>query len=422
MRFGTMHVRRCRETVKFRITGASAVSKSDNPFNPGGGAMPPYLAGRHSEIAAFERMVQRIQSGQAENLLVQGLRGMGKTVLMHKFHRMCVGNGLVPISRGQFSRKHSDPEELARALKHGVRTGIETFSRLENAKRKFTAAVKYVRPEVERRHRLTYREEPYDPGGRTPYENHLENYLVENWEIIEKSEYRGAVLLFDEFHSVRDEPKRSWYTLSDFVGVLAEVQRRGCGYFSVFSGLPTLRPRINEARSYSERMFGLLNIASLGLDDAKKALSEPLLGSKYTFSPDLMDQVAADTGGCPYFLQFFGREILNNAGKTRIALGDYRRIRKMITALLDCDFYDERMDALSLVQKQVLAAMSKAEGDDMQLSEIEEASGMGKAGLARHLVQLEEKGMVHRRGREAYRFSLPMLREYLRRGGACAAL
>ena len=422
MRFGTMHVRRCHETVKFEIVGASAVGKSDNPFNPGGGAMPPYLAGRHSEISAFERMVQRIRDGQAENLLVQGLRGMGKTVLMHKFHRMCIGNGLVPISRAQFSRRHSDPGEFARALKHGVRTGIETFSRLENAKERFTAAVKYVRPDVERRSGPTYREEPYDPDGRTPYEDHLQSYLVENWEIIEKSEYMGAVLLFDEFHPVRDEPKRSWYALSDFVGVLAEVQRHGCGYFSVFSGLPTLRPGINEARSYSERMFGLLDMASLGPDDAKKALSEPLRESKYTFSPDLIDQVAADTGGCPYFLQFFGREIINNADRTRIALGDYRRIRKMITARLDCDFYDERMDALSLGQKQVLAAMSKAEGDDAQLSEIRAASGMGGAGLARHLVRLEEKGMVHRHGRGAYRFSLPMLREYLRRGGARAAL
>lgn len=396
------------------------MSKSGNPFNPGGGAMPPYLAGRHSEIAAFEDMVQRIYDGQAENILVHGLRGVGKTVLMHKFHNMCVECGLIPISRGQFSKKHSDPPEFARALKHGVRTGIETFSRLEKAKGKFAATVKYMRPKATGATNLTYYEPPYDPDGQTPYEDHLKNHLVENWEIIEKSEYRGAVLLFDEFHSVRDMPKRSWHALSDFIGVLADVQRQGCGYFSVLSGLPTLRSCVREARSYSERMFRSLGITSLGSDDANKAISEPLRESKYSFSPDLIDRVAADAGGYPYFLQFIGREIINNAPRMRIALGDYLRIRGMIMARLDSGFYDQRMDALSCDQKRVLAAMSKIEGDDAAVSKIVAMAGMGKASLVRHLVRLEEEGMVHRHSHGTYRFSLPMFREYLSRraGGA----
>ena len=383
--------------------------------------MPPYLAGRDSEIAAFERMMRRIQDDQAENLLVHGLRGVGKTVLMHKFHKMCIGNDLVPISRAQFSKKHSDPAEFARALKYGVRTGLETFSKLEKAKRKFMATVKYIRPKSIGAPHLMYYEPSYSPDEQTPYENHLQNYLVKNWEIIEKSEYKGAVLLFDEFHSVRDISKRSWYTLSDFIGVLADVQQLGCGYFSVLSGLPTLKSCVREARSYSERMFGLLNVTGLGLDDAKKAILEPLRESKYTFSPDLTDQIVTDTGGYPYFLQFFGREIINNADKDRITLSDYHRVRKTIVARLDGDFYDQRMDALSCSQKQVLVAMSKIKGNDVPLSKIIAASGMGKASLVQHLIRLEEKGVVHRHSHGAYRFSLPMLREYLRRGGARAA-
>ena len=78
---------------------------SDNPFNPGGGAMPPYLAGRQSEIAAFERMVRRIRDGQAENLLVHGLRGVGKTVLMGMFNKMCVENSPCPDQQGPVQQK-----------------------------------------------------------------------------------------------------------------------------------------------------------------------------------------------------------------------------------------------------------------------------------------------------------------------------
>ena len=103
------------------------------------------------------------------------------------------------------------------------------------------ATVKYIRPKSIGVPGLMYYEPSYSPDDHTPYEDHLQNYLVKNWEIIEKSEYRGAVLLYDEFHSIRDVPKRSWYVLSDFIGVLAEVQKQGCGYFAVLSGLPTLR-------------------------------------------------------------------------------------------------------------------------------------------------------------------------------------
>ena len=393
------------------------MSKPVNPFNPGGGVMPPYLAGRQAEIDTFVHMVRRIQDGQAENILVHGLRGVGKTVLMNTFNKMCAESDLLPIGKAQFNKKHSDPEAFAQILKHGVRTGIETFSSLERARRKFLSAVKYMRPKAMGVPHLMYYEPSYDPGEQTPYEVHLQDYLVKNWEIIEKSEYRGAVLLFDEFQAVRDVPKRSWYVLSDFVGVLAEVQKQGCGYFAVLSGLPTLKSCVHEARSYSERMFRLLGVGSLCSVDAKKALAEPLRGSPYSFSSDLIERVVMDTGGYPYFLQFFGREIINNAAGHRISLNDYTRIRRMIMARLDTDFYDQRFDALSCDQKRVMVAMSKAGEDGASVSDVEPIAGISKASLVQHLVRLEEKGMAYRHSHGTYRFSLPLIGEYLRRRG-----
>lgn len=382
--------------------------------------MPPYLAGRQAEIDAFMHMVQRIRDGQAENILVHGMRGVGKTVLMNTFSKMCAANGLLPIGKAQFSKKHSDPEAFAQALKHGVKAGVETFSSLERTRRKFLSSVKYLRPRTAGASRPTYYDPPYDPGGQTPYEAHLQDYLVKNWEIVEKSEYRGAVLLFDEFHAVRDVPRRSWYVLSDFVGVLAEVQKQGCGYLAVLSGLPALKQRVNEARSYSERMFRLLGVGSLGPVDAGRALAEPLRGSPYSFSPDLIERVVLDTGGYPYFLQFFGREIIDNAAGRRITLDDYERIRGAIMARLDADFYDQRFDEMSLDQKRVVAAMSKAGGDGASVSDMGSIAGIGKASIARHLARLEEKGVAYRHGHGTYRFSIPLIGEHLRRRDAAA--
>ena len=392
-----------------------AMRKVNNPFNPGEGVIPPYLAGRKEEVDAFTHMAERIHNGQAENILVHGLRGVGKTTLMMTFSRMCIDNGLLPITKALFTKKHSDPTEFAQMLKHSVKTGIETFSRLEHTQQKFLASAKLIRPKNAGVPGLVYYEPSYDPGDSVPYEEHLKNYLVKNWEIIEKSEYGGAVLLFDEFHTVRDVPKRSWHVMSDFLGVLADVQAQGCGYFAVLSGLPTLKSCVYDARSYSERMFRLLGVGNLCLEYAQKALAEPLRGSRYSFSPELIEQVARDTGGHPHFLQFFGSEIISNARRSRITLDDYLQIKGAIMARLDADFYDPQFDALTCSQKKVLVAMSKVDGDDASLSVLESTVGISKASLVRHLVRLEEKGMVYRHSHGMYRFSLPLVREYLRR-------
>lgn len=377
--------------------------------------MPPYLAGREGELGAFTHMAERIRDGQAENILVYGPRGTGKTVLMNAFDRMCADNDLLPVSKGQFSKKHCDPAAFAQSLQYRVKSGVETFSRLERARQEFMASVKLTRPKAAGAPGLMYYEPPYDPRGPVPYENHLQSYLVKNWEIIEKSEYRGAVLLFDEFHTVLDVPRRSWYVLSDFVGALAEVQAQGCGYAAVLSGLPALKPRVHEARSYSERMFRTLSVGNLRPADAQRALAEPLRGSKYAFSPDLIEQAARDTGGYPYFLQFFGHEIIRRATRARITLDDYQRIRGAIVAQLYADFYDPRFDALSLGQRRVLAAMSRVDGGAASVSDIAPMAGIGRASLERHLVRLEEQSMVYGHGRGTYRLSLPLMQEYLRR-------
>ena len=122
-------------------------------------------------------MVDRICDGQAENIILYGLRGVGKTVLMRTFNKMCIDNGLLPLSKAQFSKKHSDPAEFAKALKHSVKTGIETFSRLEKAKRRFFAAVRYAKPKSVGVPGIMYYEPSYEPGDQTPYESHLEDYL-----------------------------------------------------------------------------------------------------------------------------------------------------------------------------------------------------------------------------------------------------
>lgn len=375
--------------------------------------MPPYLAGREHELEQFTKMLRRIGDEHVENLIIYGLRGVGKTVLMNEFNKICIDEKLLPIKRPQFSDKYSDPVEFTKAFKYDLRTGIETFSTLTKLKRRFFSSVSYLKPKSIGAEGLFYYEPSYEQTDNTPLENHLIDYLTKNWKIIEKSDYKGVIFLFDEFHTVQDIKTKRWFTLTDFLGVLNEIQKQGCKYYAVLCGLPTLQFNIKKSRSYSERMFKSMEISNLTRQSAVLAITEPLKKSDHAFSAELVNEIIKDTEGYPYFLQFYCKEIINNISKKNIEKSDYDRIKHSIVQQLEYDFFDPRMEALSDEQKKTLYFMSKIDSSEIQFKDILRLAKMDKRKLSKHLLRLEEKGLVYNYKHGVYRFSVPMLRDYL---------
>lgn len=117
-----------------------------NPFNPGSGVPPPYLAGREGQLGTFNKVLDSIEDGHVENVIVHGLRGTGKTVLLDEFNRICRQRKFLPIRRSQFSEKYCNQEEFERALKFDMRIAIETFSKVAWLKNKMKAGISYLKP------------------------------------------------------------------------------------------------------------------------------------------------------------------------------------------------------------------------------------------------------------------------------------
>ena len=118
-----------------------------NPFKPGSGLQPPYLAGRDRELERFSQMLRHVQDGQVRNLMVQGLRGVGKTVLLKKFMEICIGNRFLPVTQLQFSSKHSDPEEFIRVLQYELNSAISNVSKVGKAKQRLQDTVRQMKPQ-----------------------------------------------------------------------------------------------------------------------------------------------------------------------------------------------------------------------------------------------------------------------------------
>ena len=385
------------------------MSERANPFRPGAGLNPPHLAGRELEREMFARMLRGIKDGMIGNIAVHGLRGMGKTVLLREFEQMCRDGNFLPVSEPQYSPHHSEPSEFVGVLKYNMRTAIETFSR-SKTKSRIRSAVCRIKPSAGATG--IYYEPPYEPR-HTPLRDYMADYLIENWNVVEKGGHDGVVFLFDEFHTIRDSESDNRFVLSDFIGALDEVQKRGYRYAAVLCGLPVLQSNLKAARSYSEKMFQPLRVSFLEEEAAKDAITKPLEGIGRSFSRDLVNAIVRDTGGYPYFVQFYAKEILDCADGDGVGMRDYGRVKGEITAILDQSFFDQRMEELTEGQRAVLDAMAQIPDADVAFSVLKKRTGISKGAFSRNLARLGEEGLIRRAERGVYRFSLPVLRDCL---------
>ena len=384
-----------------------------NPFRPGSGLPPPYLAGRDGELARFSQMLQQMQDGQVRNLMVQGLRGVGKTVLLKEFVRICTDNKFLPVARFQFSNKYSDPAEFTRALQYDLDGAMGSFSNVEKTRQRPQDAARQVRPQ-----KIDImgagRPSGHDPASRIPLGNQIADYLEKGWKAVQEGGYNGIALLFDEFHTVGDVRPNNWYILTDFIGAVNEIQSNGCRYSLVLCGLPALMPNVRAARPYAERMFRVMNVSNLDKKDARAAILKPLEDTAWSFSDDLVSAIVRDTDGYPYFIQLFCSEIISRADKERITLDDYENIKDRMIGDLGRDFFDQRIEPLGAAQRRVLYSAASLPDANLEFFSIQKSLDMDKGSLSNHLRRLEEEGLIYKSKRGIYRLAMPLLGKYLR--------
>ena len=382
-----------------------------NPFVPGAGLPPPYLAGRDVELKEFSHMLQSVKNGGVENVMIHGLRGVGKTVLLLELQQICLNEGFLPVLNLTFAKSHSDPKTFLNIIYTCMEQELNDISKMIKIKNKVKKIGGYVKPETVEIAGISYKP-AYDLDDDAPMEKKLVRYLSDMWKLLESNGFEGVVFLFDEFHTIKDD--NGCTALGSFIGAINELQIKKYKYSLVLCGLPPMISNIKKARSYSERMFGSsINLSNLDDGDAEMAISEPLKDTPWKFSKDLISAIIKDSCGYPYFIQFISKQIIDQVDKQDITADDYLNVRDSIMKKLGDSFFAQRMELLSIGQKNVLYAMASMSGEHMDFTAICEKMGISKATTQTHLRRLEEKNMVYKRERGKYQFSMPLLREYL---------
>lgn len=390
-----------------------------NPFRPGAGHMPPYLAGRNQEIEEFRRLLQ--QEVILENLVLTGLRGVGKTVLLDTFKPLSVKAGW--LWGGADLSESASISENALALRlitdlSVVTSGIE----VEIGKVKsfgFNMAETLVCENLSYAMLVGLFEST--PG---LVSDKLKAVLEFVWQCAQSQDVRGIVFAYDEAQTMSDHAQKEQYPLSLLLDVFQSLQKKNIPFMLVLSGLPTLFPKLVESRTFAERMFRVLFLDRLNDDDSRDAIVTPLEDprSQVSLGGDAVDIVIKVSGGYPYFIQFICKELYDIIAPHKGSDVGHFVPMDEITRKLDNDFFSGRWSRATDRQREllrVIASLPSAD-DEFTVQEVVEASGVldrpfSPSHVNQMLATLTSKGLVYKNRHGRYSFAVPLLGQFIRR-------
>lgn len=381
-----------------------------NPFRPGNGVPPPYLAGRDGVLTAFEDWLVE-QPPLHANWSLTGLRGTGKTVLVGEFVTRAERAGWLTLHR-ELGDRHRDDLRFAEAIVEDAEALIGRADAIAAVGQAVERTARWLRPK-----RIGVGEVNMDPS----YESSaaapadvMRRALGELDATLSHTGRPGAVLLYDEGHVLADDRARERYPLSGMLAALAAVQREHQRVRIILCGLPTLSLNLKRARTYAERMFRHVVVDNLELDAAADALAIPLATSGRSFALSLIGQIVDQTAGYPYFLQFFGAFTCSRIGLEHVELPDFERIESALLHELDLAFFEDRFLSASSAEQDLLLRMATRSGDRLSAADLR-AAMQGIPNVNELLRRLVARGLLYRPSRGTYRFALPLFGGYLRR-------
>jgi hypothetical protein len=394
-----------------------------NPFRPGAGTKPLYLAGRSLEQKEFIKSLR--ETNLTQNILITGLRGVGKTVLLEE---------LRPIAtEHRWLWAGNDWNESASVAENDVATRLivdlaKVLSPVVHYQSTKKQPIGFIDKKIPDTRPLEFGDlqSIYDttPGFNS---DKIKAVLEYSAKRITSVGLRGIVFAYDEAQNLVDKKDREQFPLSLVCDVFSNLQKRnlGCQFLLVMTGLPTLVTHLNEARTYTERMFHTLVLDRLSENETREAILKPieLSNSTLKFSKKTVESIVEESKGYPFLIQYICREVFD-AWIGRMTVGEAPSVpMKEIKAKLDLDFFAPRWNRATDRQQvfmQVIASLRSADGE-FSVQDITSAS----RGLLKHpfnpshatqmLGALSEKGLIYRNRRGAYCFAVPLLAHYIRR-------
>lgn len=380
-----------------------------NPFTPGAGSPPPELVGRDDILEEARVLMGRASNKKSEkSLLLTGLRGVGKTVLLNEMRRLAEQGGY----RALFVEAHEN-KSLSASLAPLLRQLLYDLDRLAAASQKVRRGLSVMRSFLGA-FRVSVGDIAIgiDPETGTADSGDLEIDLPDLFEAIaEAAEERKTVivLLIDELQYF-DEKE-----LSSLIMAMHRMQQRQLPVVLLGAGLPILPRLAGESKSYAERLFNFPNIGPLSESDAFRALRDPVRVVGVEFEDAALHEICQLTQGYPYFLQEWGYKAWNYASASPITVEDVKRATPDVVNSLDASFFRVSFDRLTPGEKTFLRAMAGLGAGPHRSADIAAALGVRVTSLGPARANLIKKGMIYSPAHGDLAFTVPLFDSFMLR-------
>jgi predicted transcriptional regulator len=387
------------------------VNPITNPYAPGAGTPPPELAGRDELRETVRVAIERVRRGlPAKSVLMVGLRGVGKTVLLDRMRDDAESVGIQTI-RVEAPESRSLPAMLAPQL----RQALLRLSRNDLAKdlahrglrglAGFAKALKVKYADIE----VGF---DFEPEAGLADNGDLEHDLQDLLQVAAEAAQKAGtalVLFIDELQYVQEAQ------LAALITALHRTTQRQRPVVLVGAGLPQLRGRMGHAKSYAERLFDFPEIGALLPQEAEVAIRKPAAAQGVEIDEDALQQIVRETRGYPYFLQEWGKHAWDSAKGSPITRADVDVASEAAIAALDESFFRVRFDRLTPVEKKYLRAMADLGQGPHRSGDIAEKLDRKVTSLGPTRNQLIAKGMIWSPNHGDTAFTVPLFNEFMRR-------
>lgn len=387
------------------------MDKIKNPFSPGAGSPPPELAGRAGILEQAQVLLGRVREKRPEkSILLTGLRGVGKTVLLNEIDRMAQRDGYRTIIIEAHEKKH-----LAALLAPHLRRLLFDLDRMAGAGdkvrrgigvlRSFVGAIKLSYGDAEFGLDIESTKGSADSGD---LEVDLPNLFAAVAEAAQERQTAVAILIDEiQYFTVSE--------LSALIMAMHRMQQRQLPLVLVGAGLPILPGLAGESKSYAERLFSFPAIGPLSEPDAIKALRDPVTAAGAAFEDAALREICRLTRGYPYFIQEWGYQAWNHAASSPITLQVANEATPTVRARLDENFFRVRFDRLTPRERQYLRAMAQLGSGPYRTSDIADLMGTKITTLGPVRASLIKKGMIYSPAHGDMAFTVPLFDEFMRR-------
>lgn len=383
--------------------------------------MPPYLAGREDEYEEFDRLLEQDQI--LENLVLTGLRGVGKTVLLETFKPRATEKGWLWATADLSESASISENALAERLLADLALITSSATAPDPASRQEVGFTAPAQPkEVPLSHQLLVGVYNSTPGLTA---DKIKATLEFAWEHLKDRGQHRVIFAYDEAQNLSDHASKEQFPLSVLLDVFQSIQSKGIPFMLVLAGLPTLFPKLVDSRTYAERMFRVMTLKRLSDEESREAILKPIEVAEcpVKLSPNSVEIIIYESAGYPYFIQFIGREVYDVFIRQHADEEQKLVPVEAIQRKLDADFFAGRWAKITDRQRELLWVVAHLERADEEftIQELKEKAKelLLKAFSASHanqmLASLAEKGMIYKNRLGKYSFAVPLLGRFILR-------